>query len=107
LISKIEWTDLEQEFSGHMEDALLYQLRTGTDKAMRDAIMLEESMAGLGTKDALLTNRVVRIHWDRNYMEQVKGAYQHRFKQKLTNRIRGETSGDCERLLCACLGESV
>lgn len=38
-------TDLEsvikKEFSGHMEDALLYQLRTGTDKVMRDAILLE------------------------------------------------------------------
>jgi hypothetical protein len=25
-----------------MQDALLYQLRTGTDKAMRDAVLLED-----------------------------------------------------------------
>lgn len=88
-----------------MEEALIHQLRTGTDRAMRDALLLEQAMAGAGTKDRLLVNRVVRIHWDRNHMEQVKGAYQHRFHRSLTSRIRGETSGDYEHLLCACLGE--
>jgi annexin A7/11 len=98
-------TVIKKEFSGHMEDALLYQLRTGTDKAMRDAMLLEDAMAGAGTKDALLTQRVVRIHWDRNHMQQVKGAYQAKYRRSLTSRIRGETSGDYEKLLCACLGE--
>ena len=88
-----------------MEDALLHQLRTGTDRAMRDALLLEDAMAGAGTKDHLLVNRVVRVHWDHNHMEQVKGAYQYRFHRSLTSRIRGETSGDYERLMCACLGE--
>lgn len=96
---------IRKEFSGHMEDALLHQLRTGTDRAMRDALLLEDAMEGAGTKDHLLVNRVVRVHWDRNHMEQVKGAYQHHFHRSLTSRIRGETSGDYERLLCACLGE--
>ena len=62
-------------------------------------------MEGTGTKDHLLVNRVVRVHWDRNHMEQVKGAYQHRFHRSLTSRIRGETSGDYEKLMVACLGE--
>lgn len=98
-------TVIKKEFSGHMELALLHQLRTGTDKAMRDAILLEDAMSGMGTKDHLLANRVVRVHWDRNYMMQVKGAYQHHFHRSLTQRIRGETSGDYEKLMCACLGE--
>ncbi|RDL42172.1 uncharacterized protein BP5553_02151 [Venustampulla echinocandica] len=97
-------TVIKKEFSGHMEDALLHQLRTGTDKAMRDAVSLEDAMAGMGTKDMLLTNRVIRAHWDRNHMQQVKGAFQHRFRTSLANRIRGETSGDYEDLLVACLG---
>lgn len=88
-----------------MEDALIHQLRTGTDRAMRDALDLEAAMAGMGTKDHLLVNRVVRIHWDRNHMQQVKGAYQHKFHKSLAQRIRGETSGDYERLMLACLGE--
>jgi len=88
-----------------MEEALLQQLRTGTDKAMRDALLLEDAMAGMGTKDHLLVSRVVRLHWDRTHMAQVKGAYQHRFRRSLVSKIRGETSGDYERLMCACLGE--
>jgi annexin A7/11 len=88
-----------------MEHALLYQLRTGVDKPMRDALLLEEAMHGFGTKDALLTNRIVRIHWDRNHLNQVKGAYQHQFHKGLVQRVKGETSGDYERLLVACLGE--
>jgi len=98
-------TVIKKEFSGHMELALLQQLRTGTDKAMRDALLLEDAMSGAGTKDHLLVNRVVRVHWDRNHMQQVKGAYQHMFRKSLTSRIRGETSGDYEKLMCACLGE--
>ncbi|KAH9210145.1 hypothetical protein DL95DRAFT_448940 [Leptodontidium sp. 2 PMI_412] len=98
-------TVIKKEFSGHMEDALLYQLRTGVDKAMRDAILLEETMAGAGTKDNLLVNRVIRAHWDRNHMSQVKGAYKARFHRDLASRIRSETSGDYEKLMIACIGE--
>lgn len=98
-------TVIIKEFSGHMERALLHQLRTGTDRAMRDALLLEDAMKGMGTEDRLLVNRVIRVHWDRNHMMQVKGAYQHRFHKSVTSRIRGETSGDYERLMVACFGE--
>jgi len=94
-----------KEFSGHMELALLHQFRTGTDKAMRDAMLLEDAMAGAGTSDHLLVNRVVRVHWDKNHMQQVKGAFQHKYRKSLVSRIKGETSGDYERLMVACLGE--
>ncbi|KAL2066918.1 hypothetical protein VTL71DRAFT_1342 [Oculimacula yallundae] len=96
---------IKKEFSGHMEDALLYQLRTGVDKAMRDAVLLEETMSGAGTKDNLLVNRVIRAHWDRNHMSQVKGAYKARYRTDLARRIKGETSGDYEKLMIACIGE--
>lgn len=98
-------TVIIKEFSGHMEAALLHQLRTGTDKAMRDAMLLEAAMAGAGTHDALLTNRVIRMHWDRNHMNNVKGAYQHKYHRSAVSRIKSETSGDYEKLLVAALGE--
>lgn len=72
---------------------------------MRDALLLEDAMAGAGTSDALLTNRVIRIHWDRNHMNNVKGAYQHKYHRSLVSRIKGETTGDYEKLLVAALGE--
>lgn len=94
---------LEKEFSGHMEDAFLHMLRTATDPAMRDAILLEECMAGMGTKDERLVVRVVRVHWNRNHKERVKAAYRHRFGKNLVDRVRGETSGDYGRLMVALL----
>ena len=52
---------IRKEFSGHMEDALLFQLRNATDKYMHQASLLEDAMAGAGTKDYLLISRVVRF----------------------------------------------
>jgi len=99
--------DLEKhivkEFAGHMEDALLHMLRTAKDPAMRDAILLEECMAGMGTKDDRLVVRVVRVHWDRNHKEQVKRAYRLKYGKDLIERVRGETSGDYQRLMVALL----
>lgn len=44
-----------------MEDALLFQLRSAVDKYMHHAQLLEDAMAGAGTKDYLLVSRVVRF----------------------------------------------
>ncbi|KAL1866757.1 hypothetical protein VTK73DRAFT_4549 [Phialemonium thermophilum] len=98
---------IRREFSGHMEDALLFQLRHALDKYMHQAKLLEDAMAGLGTKDHLLVSRVVRFHWDRNNMANVVAAYEKRYRKRLSSRIKGETSGDYERLLLACIGEPV
>ncbi|UKZ53796.1 hypothetical protein TrVGV298_007596 [Trichoderma virens] len=98
-------TVIQSEFSGHMKDALLFQLRHAVDKYMHAAQLLEDSMAGLGTKDHLLISRTIRFHWDRNELANVKGAYLHRYKKPLAARIRGETSGDYQKLMIACVGE--
>lgn len=94
---------LKKEFSGHMEDAFLHILRTATNPWRRDAILLEECMAGMGTKDERLVVRVVRTHWDRNHKERVKAAYHAEFKKDLIQRVRGETSGDYGNLMVALL----
>lgn len=88
-----------------MKDALLFQLRHAVDKYMHAAQLIEDAMAGMGTKDQLLVSRVVRFHWDRNVLANIKGAYQQRFRRSLASRIKGETSGDYERLMVACVGE--
>lgn len=36
-------------------------------------------------------------------MGQVKGAYKHRYKKELYSRVKGETSGDFERILLALI----
>ncbi len=40
-------------------------------------------------------------------MANVRGAYEKRYRRNLGSRIRGETSGDYERLMLACIGEQV
>ncbi|MCJ1439311.1 hypothetical protein MMC27_008703 [Xylographa pallens] len=92
---------LAKEFSGHMKTALVQMVRAGSDRAMRDAVLLEDAMAGLGTKDDMLVSRVVRCHWDRQHMGQVKGAYKVKYGKDLVQRIKGETSGDYQKLLVA------
>lgn len=92
---------IEREFTGHMEDTLLRMLHLAEDHAMADAVGLENTMRGPGTKDRLLLNRLVRIHWNKDHLRQVKGAYQHKFKKELSGRVKGETSGDYRKVLLA------
>jgi annexin A7/11 len=94
---------LNSKFDGHMQSALLLMFDRACDPIMSDAVQLEAAMAGMGTKDRLLVNRVVTTHWNRAHKDQVKRAYQHRYKKDLIKRIEGETSGDYCRLLVACM----
>lgn len=90
-----------------MESALLFQLRHATDKYMHQAALLEDAMAGMGTRDLLLVSRVVRVHWDRGNLANVRAAYEKRYRRNLASRIKSETGGDYERLLLACIGDRV
>ncbi|KAF2729572.1 Annexin [Polyplosphaeria fusca] len=94
---------ISDKFSGHMKDALLLLLQRAHNRALSDAIQLEDSMAGLGTKDTLLVQRTVRAHWNRQHMQQVRQEYQKKYKKDLVSRIKGETRGDYERLMVACV----
>ncbi|KAF7440240.1 hypothetical protein PC9H_000584 [Pleurotus ostreatus] len=98
---------IKKEFSGHMKDALLY-IAEGAKRdgrgVWRDAKLLERSMAGLGTKDERLVWRVVRAHWDRQRMEAIKASYQAKYKKSLAARIKGETSGDYQKLMLQLVG---
>ncbi|EPS35799.1 hypothetical protein H072_10798 [Dactylellina haptotyla CBS 200.50] len=94
---------IEKKFSGHMEDALLYAIRGGTNKANRDAVLLEDSMKGLGTKDTLLIHRIVKYRWNKAHFENVKRAYQDIYRKSLEDRVHGETSGDYRKFLIALL----
>ena len=96
---------LKKEFSGHMEEALLYMLRRGEDPAKQDADLLEDCMRGAGTKDQALVRRIVAVHWNRERLQQCKAAYRHFHKRDLAQRIKSETSGDYEKLMIVTIGE--
>jgi annexin A7/11 len=102
--SSLEKT-IESEFSGHMKDALLLIVQRAADRAMSDAVQLEAAMSGPGTKDVLLVQRVVRVHWNHAHKDQVKKAYAFRFKRDLIQRVKGEIHFDkhYEGVLVSCL----
>ncbi|KAK6343964.1 Annexin A6 [Orbilia brochopaga] len=92
---------IEKKFSGHMQRSLLYAIRGGTDKALRDAMLLEDAMAGIGTRDSLLIHRLVKFHWNKPHFENVKRAYHDTYKRSLEDAVHKETSGDYRKLLVA------
>jgi annexin A7/11 len=94
---------IKSAFSGHMEDALRLLIARATNRAEAEAIRLEESMAGMGTKDQLLVQRVVRCHWNQQFMNAVSNEFKRVVKKDLVKRIEGETRGDYERLMVACV----
>jgi len=94
---------IKSAFSGHMEDALRLLISRATNRAEAEATRLEEAMAGMGTKDNLLVMRVIRCHWNQQFMTAVSNEYKRVYKKDLIKRIEGETKGDYERLMVACV----
>jgi annexin A7/11 len=110
-----------------MQESLLYIVHGVKPKRdgqgfWRDAKLLEKSMAGLGTRDTQLIYRfvlfyivsyshlfffrLVRAHWDPNRLEAVKDAYKRRYGKPLEGRVKGETSGEYQKLLVAIVKSS-
>ncbi|KAF1957883.1 Annexin [Byssothecium circinans] len=96
-------SQIKSKFNGHMEDALSLLIARAIDRPTAEAVRLEASMAGVGTKDELLVQRVVRCHWDQGFMRAVSDAYKRKYGKTLVRRIEGETSGHYERLMVACV----
>jgi len=94
---------IKSAFSGHMEDALRLLIARATNRAEAEATRLEDAMAGMGTKDNLLVMRVIRCHWNQQFMTAVSNEYKRVYKKDLIKRIEGETKGDYERLMVACV----
>jgi annexin A7/11 len=90
-----------RNFSGHMKDALRLMAARAIDPVKCDADQLEASMKGMGTKDELLIERLVRSHWNKDHFRQVKIAYTRFHGRNLSDRVSGETSGDYRKMLVA------
>ena len=117
-----------------MEFSLLFLMHGAKSKrdgqgCWRDAKLMEKSMAGLGTRDAQLIYRfvsffffftdndiillfffcyyrIVRAHWNPDRLEAIKSAYKQRYGKPLEARVKGETSGDYQKLLVAIIKSS-
>lgn len=86
-----------------MRHSALHIVRGALDSAGLDARLLYKCMKGLGTRDSLLIARVVKLHWQRARIGEVKAAYRRRYDKNLVDVVEKETSGDYEKLLVALL----
>jgi annexin A7/11 len=87
-----------------MQHALLYIVQGALDEIGRDARLLELALEGRQAER--LTYRIIRAYWKgggHQYLQGVREVYQAKYRHNLIKRIKGETSGDYERLLVALL----
>ena len=77
---------IETSASGHLEDTILAILRGAVDPHERDATLIEKALFPL--KESLLTERIIRLHWDANRKRQVMAAYQAKYKKSLVATVK-------------------
>lgn len=81
-----------------LQGELLAHILNGViNRPVRDALLLHHALTASrkdGLRRELLTSRLVRFHWDRNYMEAVKRAYRERYRIDLQEAVREGTTGE-------------
>ena len=93
---------IAKDSSGHLEDAILALLRGAQDPNERDAVLISRCIFP-SVKESLLTERIVRMHWDPERKKQVLAAYQKKFKRDLKSVLKANLSGDYEKALITAL----
>ncbi|WVQ66486.1 uncharacterized protein L199_004667 [Kwoniella botswanensis] len=100
---------IQSEFSGHMRDGLYY-IAKGVENdgqgVVRDAELLYNAMAGMGTKDERMIYRIVRNHWNRPRFNAIKNQYQAQYGKTLKRAVEGETTGKYEKALVGIIEQN-
>jgi len=92
---------IEQEFSGDIRKGLLTVVHCIRDQHGFLAKVLHDSMKGAGTDDdTLIRVLVARSEID---LEDIKEAYKKHYKKTLAQDVKGDTSGDYQKLLLAII----
>ncbi|KAK6908907.1 hypothetical protein I203_102913 [Kwoniella mangroviensis CBS 8507] len=100
---------IQSEFSGHMRDGLYYIAKGAENDGqgvVRDAELLYNAMAGMGTKDERMIYRIVRNHWNRPRFNAIKDQYQAQYGKTLKRAVEGETTGKYEKALVGIIEQN-
>lgn len=90
---------IKSETSGNYCETLITIASYAEDPIALFVNWLQESMAGMGTRDDDLIRLILSCA--ETNLEDIKEAYQRKTKKLLTNAIQSETSGDYKRMLVA------
>lgn len=88
---------IRSETSGNYCETLVTIVSYAEDQISLFVNWLQDSMAGLGTRDDDLIRLI--LSWAEVNLEDIKEAYQRKTNKLLTNAIESETSGDYKRML--------
>ncbi|KAF9186775.1 hypothetical protein BGZ51_000851 [Haplosporangium sp. Z 767] len=86
-------------------DVLLFAVMQAADPPRHVALLMEQSMAGLGTNEDQLSRLVILNRG--KFMDKVKAAYQIDYCRTLADRIRGDTSGLYSNLICHLINQTI
>jgi len=101
--------------SGNLVGELLAHILNGIiNKPVRDALLVHHALS-LSSKDSLRTelliSRLVRYHWDRSHMENIKREYRIKYGVEMQVAVREGTRGEwgrfCEMLVVKRMGDEV
>lgn len=93
---------IRREFSGDVLLACVTIYRSVMNKPLYYAMLLNETCAGLGTKDKdLIRHLVSRSEVD---LPEIKAAFMGFYKKSLYTVVKNDTSGDYQKLLLAIIG---
>jgi len=96
-------TVIKKEFTGTLQDALLYTLEFFQGEWIFFAKRIKDALVGAGTSDSEL----VRIFASQRYdMEKIADCYHKIYSKTLQEDISGETGGDFQNLLLAIISSA-
>ncbi|KAI0877875.1 Annexin [Hypoxylon argillaceum] len=101
--------------SGNLVGELLAHILNGIiNKPVRDALLLHHALTASkkdGLRRELLISRLVRFHWDRRHLANIKKTYRERYHEDLADAVREGTSGKwglfCEQLVVTRMPDEV
>jgi hypothetical protein len=93
---------VEKKFSGKLEKIMLTVVDSVTNRFVYFADVLESSMSGVGMDHEKFNSTIIRLRRT-GEMKAVKEAYLQKYGKSLEKRVKGETSGDHEKLAVALI----
>ena len=91
---------IKMNFSGQLVRILLIMSTAVINRSLIYAHLIDESMKGMGTDEKKLSFWIARCR-EPALMGAIKSAYASLYKKSLESKIKGEVSGDYEKLLVA------